>query len=70
MKRLKFITIIAVPFLFAAGCETMNQNDKAMLDKANANSAEAKAASMKASADAQAAAAAARRGGAPRLHRP
>ena len=57
MKHLKLITIIAVPLLFAAGCETMNQNDKAMLDKANTNSAEAKAASMKASADAQAASA-------------
>ena len=60
MKHLKLITIVAVPLLFAAGCETMNQNDKAMLDKANSNAAEAKAASMKASADAQAAAAAAR----------
>ena len=52
MKHLKLVTIIAVPLLFAAGCETMNQNDKAMLDKANTNAAEAKAASMKASADA------------------
>lgn len=60
MKHFKLITIVAVPLLFAAGCETMNQNDKAMLDKANSNAAEAKAASMKASADAQAAAAAAR----------
>ena len=57
MKYLKYVTVIAVPLLFAAGCETMNQNDKAMLDKANASSAEAKAASMKASADAAAAAA-------------
>lgn len=60
MKYLKYMTIVAAPLLFAAGCETMNQNDKAVLDKANANAAEAKAASMKASADAQAAAAAAR----------
>ena len=29
MKHLKLITIVAVPLLFAAGCETMNQNDKA-----------------------------------------
>ena len=60
MTHLKFIAIIAVPLLFAAGCETMNQNDKAMLDKVNTIAAEAKAASIKASADAQAAAAAAR----------
>jgi predicted secreted acid phosphatase len=60
MKYLKYVTIIAVPLLFAAGCETMNQNDKAMLEKANTSAAEAKSASMKASADARAAAAAAR----------
>jgi hypothetical protein len=59
MKYLKYVTIIALPLLFAAGCETMNQNDKAMLEKANISAAEAKSASMKASADAQAAARAA-----------
>ena len=60
MKSLKYLTVIAAPILFAAGCETMNQNDKAMVEKANANAADAKSAAMKASADAQAAAAAAR----------
>ena len=52
MKHLKLVTVIAVPLLFAAGCETMGQSDKAMLEQANTNAAEAKAASMKASAEA------------------
>ena len=60
MKHLKLVTIIAVPLLFAAGCETVGPTAQAQIDQANANANEAKAASMKASADAQAAAAAAR----------
>ena len=60
MKYLKYGAIVTVSLLLAAGCETANQNDKAMLEKANASAAEAKAASLKASADAKAAAAAAR----------
>jgi len=60
MKALKYLIVIASPLLFVAGCETVNQNDKALLEKASANAADAKAASMKASSDAKAAAAAAK----------
>ena len=60
MKALKYLIVIALPFLFVAGCETVNQNDKALLEKASANAADAKAASMKASSDAKAAVAAAK----------
>ena len=42
MKALKYLIVIALPFMFVAGCETVNQNDKALLEKASANAADAK----------------------------
>lgn len=57
MKYLKYMAVVAAPLLFAAGCETTSQNDKAMMERAN----EAKAAAEAAAAAARAAADAANR---------
>lgn len=59
MRFAKTLIIAAVPLMLAAGCETMSENDRMMVEKANTSAADAQAAAQRAADAANKAAASA-----------